>query len=371
MDKFTLLSSGNSLGAYVPAKILQTRLLERNVGADLHVLENLYLPAIRSKIPQYRKAYHNNFSVAKTGYRLAKDIRECLDEERVESLMRQWSGERRSRFLVFTGFWAPVLERYRKRENLTSRDITCIRLDAGDTPSFSVYRDECRSYDNVWLYSSLEQKPQRKIRIGREAPIPFAERLDRFVIHGGGWGIGTYRFKIEELTHSGLTLDVVSYYEEDVPVHQTPHRYWMINPSWSPWDRGPNGEYEYPPFQEVTKSVSYVSSERPCPSSFHDCIRIAKGIISKPGGATLLDSLASATPLIYLEPFGEHEQQNADLWSAFGFGISYEDWKQSHFSIEVLKRLHMNLLQAFEQTPDLCTELSSFCTTNRPHFKEE
>ena len=61
---------------------------------------------------------------------------------------------------------------------------------------------------------------------------------------------------------------------------------------------------------------------------------------------TLVDSLASATPLVYLEPFGRHEEKNAELWMHLGFGISYSDWKAVDYSMETLEGLHRNLLKA-------------------------
>ncbi|MFF8914745.1 hypothetical protein ACF08M_15855 [Streptomyces sp. NPDC015032] len=41
-------------------------------------------------------------------------------------------------------------------------------------------------------------------------------------------------------------------------------------------------------------------------------------MVSKPGGGTLLDLLRSATPFALLEPSGEHEVHNAQLWCDLG-----------------------------------------------------
>ncbi len=77
--------------------------------------------------------------------------------------------------------------------------------------------------------------------------------------------------------------------------------------------------------------------------------------MSKPGGGTLLDSLWSATPAVLLEPFGAHEQRNADLWIQLGYGISFEDWQNQGFAPEVLQELHEALLKA--DVPDYSREL--------------
>ena len=68
-----------------------------------------------------------------------------------------------------------------------------------------------------------------------------------------------------------------------------------------------------------------------------DLVREARAIISKTA-STLVDSLAAATPIVMLEPFGEHEQKNADLWEYLGFGIPYSKWKEADFSGQSLKQ---------------------------------
>lgn len=51
----TLLASGNSLGAYIPAMHLHTYLQGRGVGSDVHVLENVYHEEVRHKIRATKK----------------------------------------------------------------------------------------------------------------------------------------------------------------------------------------------------------------------------------------------------------------------------------------------------------------------------
>lgn len=67
--------------------------------------------------------------------------------------------------------------------------------------------------------------------------------------------------------------------------------------------------------------------------------------MSKPGGGTLVDSLSAAAPLVYLEPFGDHERANALLWERLGFGIAYDRWAASGFARSALETLHHNLLR--------------------------
>ena len=86
-----------------------------------------------------------------------------------------------------------------------------------------------------------------------------------------------------------------------------------------------------------------------CPEVY-GLVRHNQAIISKPGGATLVDSLSAATPLILLEPYGEYEQKNGELWESMGFAISYQKWADTGYSTEVLEDLHVNLLTARART---------------------
>jgi UDP-N-acetylglucosamine:LPS N-acetylglucosamine transferase len=77
---------------------------------------------------------------------------------------------------------------------------------------------------------------------------------------------------------------------------------------------------------------------------FYDVIRRSKAIVSKPGGCTLIDSLSSATPVVFLEPYGSAERSNGKIWEHLGFGISYTAWRETGYDASVLEQLHSNIL---------------------------
>jgi hypothetical protein len=77
---------------------------------------------------------------------------------------------------------------------------------------------------------------------------------------------------------------------------------------------------------------------------FHSVIRRARAIVSKPGGCTLIDSLASATPVVLLDAYGYAEQSNGAIWAHLGFGIPYGTWEASGFDSAVLGGLHTALM---------------------------
>jgi UDP-N-acetylglucosamine:LPS N-acetylglucosamine transferase len=77
-------------------------------------------------------------------------------------------------------------------------------------------------------------------------------------------------------------------------------------------------------------------------------VREAMAVVSKPGGGTLLDSLAAATPIVLLTPWGEPEAKNGALWEELGFGIDFQRWRETGFDHRVLEDLHHRLLEARE-----------------------
>jgi UDP-N-acetylglucosamine:LPS N-acetylglucosamine transferase len=81
-------------------------------------------------------------------------------------------------------------------------------------------------------------------------------------------------------------------------------------------------------------------------------------MLCKTGGGTLIDSLWSATPIVALEPFGEHEQINALLWERLGFGMGYDAWRSSGFSLDLLEKAHLNLLRARDGVADYTADLA-------------
>ncbi|MGM1049797.1 MAG: hypothetical protein ACQEXX_27190 [Bacillota bacterium] len=341
----TLLASGNSLGAYIPAMHLHTYLQGRGVGTDVHVLENLYHEEVRHKIRSTKKAFHTDFSVARMGHKLAKPVDSSLDEESVQRLLEGWKQAGVSRFAVFTGFWLPILERY-KAASGSPLDIRLIRLDAWDTPSFKVHKQLYPGYDNVWFYNPSELSPDGYIASDEAEPLPYAQRSGRILIHGGGWGIGTYAGTISELRKLGHSLDVIVYDPSEVEEDDGVTRYFGTEPSWDPWSRDAQGRHTFPPMVRYVREDG-VLQEFPLGdySAYTDLMRNCAAVISKPGGATLNDSLSYGIPFVMLEPFGDHELHNLTYWESCGFGIRFAEWKARDFSENHLEGICRRLLE--------------------------
>ncbi|GGG02107.1 hypothetical protein [Paenibacillus aceti] len=340
-----LLASGNSLGAYIPAMHLHTYMQHRCVGTEVHVLENLYDEEIRRKIRLTKKAFHADFSVARMGHKLAKTVDTSLDEGAVQWLLESWKRDGATRFVVFTGFWLPILERYKSIAGSTL-DIQLIRLDAWDTPSFKVHKQLYPDYDNFWFYEPSRLSPTSYIASDAVDPLPYGQRGGRILIHGGGWGIGTYARTISELRQLGFGLDVIVYDPAEVEEDDGVTRYFGTEASWDPWSRDAQGRHTFPPMLRYIREGGVLREFRLDDYSVYtELLRNCAAIISKPGGATLNDSLSYGVPFIMLEPFGDHELHNSTYWQSCGFGIGFAEWKAGGFSKLHLEEIYRRLLE--------------------------
>lgn len=342
--KVTILCSGVALGVYVPALLVDYKLRKLGLDTEVVVLESLFLEDKKSKINDNKLAFHKRFAFALMALNFAKDMVNNIDEEKLDELFFSWSAEKRRYFIVFSGFWMPIIESYRDEFKVDCLNVDMCHMDSCISNSWKNYQSINNQYKDIWFYSFDEKKLIYGLTVGDKPIIDFDARAQRLVTHGGGWSIGTYQNNILELNANGISLDIVVYDVNEAGSLGN-NRYFLIEPSWCAWEKNLKNRHEFPKFGQILnlKIINYRNKEE-----YHelfDIIRESKGIISKPGGATLMDSLASATPIIMLEPYGDYEQKNAELWEYLGFGIRYDKWKAANFSFEILDTLHQNLLK--------------------------
>jgi UDP-N-acetylglucosamine:LPS N-acetylglucosamine transferase len=345
----TVLCSGFGLGLYIPGLLVRRRLQEKNTSTQVEVFENLITKDKRDAIQRSRKAYHGNFAVALMSARMPMDIRQSIDYGLIDKLLETWVKENRRDFIILSGHWLHVLDEYRSRIKPETVNAEILYVDCDLPPSWKSIQqykpDYNLNYNEAWLYDFENRKIQFQIPISNEEPIPLMERPQRFIIHGGGWGMGTYQGKIPELQEKGFSLDIVLYEIQEAARKKAGDRCFMVDPSWRAWIENQNGSYEFPPLAEIITGQDPIFKNK---DEYHDLFDVTKktrAIIGKPGAGTLMDSLSSATPMIMLEPFGVHEQKNTMFWEDLGYGITYNTWKESNFSMEILRELHENLVK--------------------------
>lgn len=351
-----LLTSGVALGVHIPGLLLADRLKETGARTSTYVLERL-LPAEKLRaVAASRELFHRDFRYARLGQRIAADPAKNVPDEAVAELRERWERDRVDTLVVFSGFWLPLVRRVLDKTSLSPRLVVC-HVDSGLSPSFRNAGPLIAQAEQVWLADAANSTLPWSVPVTREPPPAWEEREQRLLVHGGGWGMGTYRECPEKLLEAGHAVDLVIHEPDDVQQLGAGLRHFAMDPRWHPWhDDG------YPPFAEVPQDwgpdtpVTYARG-----TGRHGSFDLAAGaaaMVSKPGGGTLLDSLWSATPLVLLAPMGEHEAANADLWCRLGFGIPYEEWERRGFDSDVLRSLHHNIRGA-DAPRNLATALAA------------
>lgn len=343
MPRVTILTSAVGLGTYIPALLVCRQLRHYGVDADVEVLEHYYLPGFQQRHVAVAEAHHASFALAQMAHRMARTVRDYLDGERVQRCLLGWAEADCRHFIVWSGFWLPIVERYRTLTGWTIQVDHC-RIDAEISASFKVHADLDSLGREIWLWQGDTSQLVYEIPVDRRAPKSFLEREPRLMIHGGGWGIGTYRERARELSNAGFDFDLVVHNVLEGSGLRDGDNAYRLKPGWRAWVRNDAGEFQFPPMDRVAGYGATLGVDADY-HGLYDLIRNSQAIISKPGGGSLIDSLASGTPIILLEPYGYAEARNSEIWQKLGFGIRYEDWRETGFSRNVLERLHRNLIE--------------------------
>ena len=347
MTPLTVLTSAVGLGAYVAALLYRDLLRDAGYRVDLEVVEGWFTDHHIERHLTHQQAFHRDFRLAQAGRRMAGSVEGRLDDERIDRLLAAWREDGRTRFSVWSGYWLPVLERYAGSVPDAQVELDLCFSDAIESDSFRVHREPTGVVRReLWLFNWPRRALGPRLPMPTGAPLPFAARERRLVAHGGGWGLGTYRDVLTELSLAGYALDVLGPGAPDWEGRGPLDRRYLSDPEWHPWVRNAAGDHTYPPLGEVRRDgeVRYRAERRF--AAAHVNVREAMAVVSKPGGGTLLDSLAAATPVVLLAPWGEPEAKNGALWEELGFGIDLEHWRETGFDHRMLEDFHSRLLDA-------------------------
>ncbi|MEA3215998.1 MAG: hypothetical protein QOJ19_2154, partial [Acidimicrobiia bacterium] len=207
--RVTILTSGIGLGVYLPAVLNHRRLRDMGIEADVEVLERYFTAESRAQLALHRRAYRDNFDLALMAHRMTRDVLHCVERLALEQLLHTWRCEGRRRFVVWSGFWLPVLQQYRDSLRGAELNVDICRIDAAVSASFKVHGDAGLGAADIWLWNGEERRIVHELPVLPDEPIPFDQREPRLVVHGGGWGLGTYRDVLTELESTPYALDVV------------------------------------------------------------------------------------------------------------------------------------------------------------------
>lgn len=342
----TILNAGPGMGFYIPGIVMHRKLIKQGLTSHVHVIESFYKHAKKEIIPKIKSSFQESFTLAVLAHNLARDPQDALDEQAISQLIDRWSQEKRSHFIVFSGFWLPVLNQYKKQVPYEIH-IDCCHLDADYSVSWKMYPQHNNGMTNIWFHNWKNRAINFYLDIDGKEPRSFADRTNNLIIHGGGWGLGDFELKAYKLLDTEFELSVVAYGERDFNKEHQRISFLRLSSDWNIWDSDSEGKHGFPPLYSVDRADNFKEHLMPAYgySPLYDIVKKSKAIICKPGAGTLIDSLSAATPLIILEPYGKSEDKNGLLWKHYGLGISFDDWAATSFSNDILEKMHQNLLR--------------------------
>jgi len=357
-NSIIILGGGPGLGFYIPGMIIHRQLEAKKIPSKIYAYENLISESKRENFVSAKVSFHKNFKFALIAQKLAHDVTDHLDPIIVNDLFNEWDKIQQKRFVVFSGFWTAILDKYIKITNSNDIQVDLCHVDSAASSSWKLVKTDAPNYKHVWFFNWEDTKISYFIKINDNEPLPFQKRNHRFLVHGGGWGIGKYKEIIPVLEKHGCELDILNYEYSDLNKNGSiNNRYFMIDPNWHHWLKDEGGNLQFPPFAEIKKDQKPTFKKEQDYPEIYNIIQNNMAIISKPGAGTLLDSLSSATPLVILDPFGDYENKNGLLWEKFNLGIPFDKWAKTNYSSKILEELHNNLINLRKQTKNYLEEL--------------
>jgi hypothetical protein len=327
--------------------ILYNRLRRDVKDITFEVVENLFHTDKMKRITENRLAYQKDIRIAQISSRMniAGNIVN-FDDEKVNNLLQVWKNRKINTFIVFSGNWGSVLKKYR---DYICREVVkvCIHMDCDIAPSWKNFNMDCDAA--FWIVGNNEHIIDSYIALEDICPTPFNQRENRLVMHGGGWGIGLENGIINTICEKGFNLDVISL--RNIDMLNGKIRCFYTN-DWQPWGIE---EKVFPPLYYNScnmnlKNIHYIN----------ELVKSSIGIISKPGGGTLMDSFNTATPIIFTTAIAKHEEANADYWCKNGFGLTFSEWQRNNFSIEILEECHKNLYKNRINTENIYYKIKDY-----------
>ena len=138
MAVLTILTSGVGLGTYIPALLIARQLRALGGTANVEVIEDFYVAEKQRAHSALRDAHHYNFALAQIAHRMTRSTEGSLDEPRVARLLESWSAQSCRHFVVWSGFWLPLIQRYRAMVPGCTLSVDHCRIDATISASFKV-----------------------------------------------------------------------------------------------------------------------------------------------------------------------------------------------------------------------------------------
>lgn len=354
-----ILCSGVALGVYLPGLEIARGLRRHGVRGRVFVLEAFQPAEVEDALIRARERHQRDFRALRMSQQLVRDISPTLDAAALAALEARLDAAGTTRLLALSGFWLPWAAAYaRERPHCA---LEALHIDSVPSPSWLPYaqRPEFAQAAHRYFIDRAAPRAAFRLEIGEAAPVAHAQRPAELLLHGGGWSVGTFASALDDVLAAGYRASIVRGSAADLQP-RAGVRNLLLDPQWRAWrDTGPEqlGEFPRLGFADADGELRYRQSDA-VPDLF-GITRASLAVVSKPGGSTLIDSMAAATPVLFLAPSGKHEQANAEAWIALGYGAWFEQWREQGAQREALERMHARLARDRAQVPEYCRQLAA------------
>lgn len=189
--------------------------------------------------------------------------------------------------------------------------------------------------------SCRHSAPSLKVR-------PYDQRDFAFATHGGGWAMGNFRDVLDLLPGPAAIL---------LPRDRAIAEKDALLPRASLFfdiEIAGGDSTEFSRLAEVTETGYRILP----PMQHHGSLEViarSRALVSKPGGATLVDSYLAQTPILYLDPISIYEQGNAAFIEATGIGMRLSDFLAQGADPALLETCAHNLARLIEGVPTIAS----------------
>ncbi|KZN64657.1 hypothetical protein [Pseudoalteromonas luteoviolacea] len=347
-ENVLILTASSGLGSFAPAFRLRSYLRAQGATTHFYCIEQLFDEYAIQRHQQTRDHCRANFRKALLLQKVVEqggiDLKSIIDPDKFDTMLHIWLQQKFTRCIVFSGFWVSALAEMTTGYSPTTK-IDAVHMDAVLSSSWLHAKAHSQavqaSIRDIYLYKKNSKRVFTLYPV--EQSLDWRSRSPRVLGHGGGWQMGDLAALSARLNREAIYSDMIL--PADKGVVSSPYqRILTTEPNYHPWEN-------LDKLPDLTILPEANSNKSPSSINFEQLARSAPAIITKPGGASLLDSINFATPLVLLPAFGEYEKQNANTWLSLGFAVTVEQWQESGYSFDMLKKLHNNLLNHSAVSP--------------------
>ncbi|WP_420572448.1 hypothetical protein [Kordia sp.] len=357
-----ILSSIIGYGIYFPALMVYEQLKALNYNVNIYIIERYFDEKATSEFERTKAAFQKDVRLVQIASRIPVKYTKKLSEAKTKSLFQEWSDNHTTHFLCFSGLWLDTLQEYKQEQPNCVIDIC--RVDSAVSATWeALLRNDNLIANDLSFFDAKANKINYVLNVPEIKPLPYAERSQNVTIHGGGWDLGDFTTKTAAFAEAYQVNLIVNGLQELSDKNCT---LYANQPNWNPlYENG------FPPFGRIDSATEIDLKNYERHPGILTVLTKSKAIVSKPGGMTLMDSLISETPLLFLTSVGKNENSNQKLWQTLQLGISLEVWQKNEDKTALLQEMQSRILAIKSKTPCFLTTYTNLVANSAAYATQK